>query len=170
MLIASFGVFTAASYTTPQAAKNVMGHAAYLVEGVKDLMGLQPRHARFELDDGRVLEDDYVFCAITNTTSAGGIIQLPKDEVSFFDGLFEVLLIKHPKSPAELSTILTALLTLALDDCPLVEFHHTREVRVTVSEPVTWSLDGEETPAGTSVTIGCLPSAVSLRAYLPDED
>jgi YegS/Rv2252/BmrU family lipid kinase len=130
--IASFGVFTAASYTTPQAAKNVMGHAAYLVEGVKDLVSLQPRHARFELSDGETLEDDYVFCAVTNTTSAGGIIQLPKKDISFSDGLFEVLLIKHPKTPAELNRIVTALLTVNLSDCPLISFRHTNAVKTCV--------------------------------------
>ena len=166
--IASFGVFTAASYSTPQAAKNVMGHAAYLLEGLKDLMSIQPRHARFELSDGTVLEDEYVFCAVTNTTSAGGVIQLPKDRVSFSDGRLEVLLIKHPQTPAELSSLVTALLTVTPEASPLVEFRHADGVTVTTDEPTTWSLDGEEAPSGTSVSISCVPSAVRLRAFLPD--
>lgn len=164
--IASFGVFTAASYTTPQTAKNVMGHAAYIMEGVKDLMALQPRRARFELSDGTVLEDsEYVFCAVTNTTSAGGVIQLPKAEVSFSDGLLELLLIKLPKTPADLNRIVTALLTVNPGDCPLIEFRHTESVRITTAEPTTWSLDGEEAPCGRSVTVNCLPSAVKLRCF-----
>ena len=162
--IASFGVFTAASYSTPQAAKNVMGHAAYIMEGVKDLVALQPHHARFELSDGTVLEDEYVFCAVTNTTSAGGIIQLPHKEISLSDGLFEVLLIKNPKTPAELNRIVTALLTLNLSDCPLIRFCHTDSLRVKTDEPTAWSLDGEECACGREVTIQCLPRAIRLRS------
>ena len=66
--IASFGIFTAASYSTPQSYKNVFGHAAYILQGIKDLGNIQPRHARVELPDGTVAEGDYVFGAVTNTT------------------------------------------------------------------------------------------------------
>ena len=102
---------------------------------------------------------------MTNTTSAGGVIQLPKAEVSFSDGLLELLLIKLPKTPADLNRILTALLTVNPGDCPLIEFRHTESVRITTAEPTTWSLDGEETPCGRSVTVNCLPSAVKLRCF-----
>ena len=162
--IASFGAFTAASYTTPQTAKNLMGHGAYVLEGVKDLSRLQPRRASFTLGDGTRLEDDYVFCAVTNTTSAGGLLQLPKASVSLSDGLFELLLIKHPKNGGDLNRILTALLTVTPESCPLIDFHHTDNVTVRLKEPTSWSLDGEEAGCGTEVTIRCLPGAVSLRA------
>ncbi|MBR6604224.1 MAG: acylglycerol kinase family protein, partial [Clostridia bacterium] len=42
--IASFGAFTSASYSTPQATKNAIGHIAYVLEGIKDLSTLKPVH------------------------------------------------------------------------------------------------------------------------------
>ena len=162
--IASFGAFTAVSYNTPQAAKNIMGHGAYVLESVKDLSSLQPRRAAFTLADGTHLEDEYVFCAVANTTTAGGLLQLPKKSVSLSDGLFEILLIKHPKNGGELNRILTALLTVTPESCPLIEFHHTEAVTVRLEEPTSWSLDGEEASCGKQITIRCLPGAVSLRA------
>ena len=72
--IASFGAFTAASYSTSQVAKNMFGHLAYLVEGVKDIANLRPIHASFDLSNGLHLEGDYVFGAVSNTTSAGGVV------------------------------------------------------------------------------------------------
>jgi YegS/Rv2252/BmrU family lipid kinase len=162
--IASFGAFTAVSYNTPQAAKNIMGHGAYVLEGVKDLSSLQPRRASFTLANGTHLEGEYVFCAVANTTTAGGLLQLPKESVSLSDGLFEILLIKAPKNGGELNRILTALLTVTPESCPLIEFHHTEAVTVCLEEPTSWSLDGEEASCGSQVTIRCLPGAVSLRA------
>ena len=40
--VASFGAFTRRSYAAPQAAKNALGHFAYILEGMKDLNTLWP--------------------------------------------------------------------------------------------------------------------------------
>ena len=40
--VASFGAFTRTAYTVPQDIKNMFGHFAYLLEGVKDLETLCP--------------------------------------------------------------------------------------------------------------------------------
>ena len=162
--IASFGAFTAVSYNTPQTVKNIMGHGAYVLESVKDLSSLQPRRASFTLEDGTCLEDEYVFCAITNTTTAGGLLQLPKASVSLSDGLFEILLIKAPKNAGDFNRILTALLTVTPESCPLIEFHHTASVTVRLEEPTSWSLDGEEALCGHEVHVRCLKGAIPLRA------
>lgn len=161
--IASFGAFTAASYSTSQTAKNIFGHVAYLLEGVKDLANLIPRRASFILQDGRRLEGEYVFGAVTNTTSAGGVFKLPSDRVSMSDGLFELFLVHHPRTPADLNKIATALLSQDFDNCPLIELHHTKSVKVTLEENLSWSLDGEEAVAGTEIEISCVPSAVTIK-------
>ena len=161
--IASFGAFTAASYSTSQVAKNMLGHLAYLMEGVKDIANLRPHHASFDLSNGLHLEGDYVFGAITNTTSAGGVVKLPSDRVSMSDGQFELLLIHHPKTALDLNRIATVLLTQDFDSCPLVDLYHTDRVRVTLEEPLSWSLDGEEAMGGTVIDITCLPGAITLK-------
>ena len=161
--IASFGAFTAASYSTSQVARNMLGHLAYLIEGVKDIANLRPIHAGFDLSNGLHLEGDYVFGAVTNTTSAGGVVKLPADRVSMSDGQFELLLIHHPKSPLDLNRIATALLTQDFDSCPLTDLYHASKVRITLDSPLSWSLDGEEALAGTVIDVSCLAGAVTLR-------
>ena len=161
--IASFGVFTAASYSTPQAYKNVFGHAAYILQGIIDLGNIHPRHARVELADGTVTEGDYVFGAVTNTTSVAGLVRLPTEQYSMSDGEFEVFLVHNPRNVAELNKIITALMTSDLRDNPLIDFYHTSSIRITLDEPIAWSLDGEEATGGPIVDISCLPKSIRIK-------
>jgi YegS/Rv2252/BmrU family lipid kinase len=161
--IASFGVFTAASYSTPQAYKNVFGHAAYILQGIKDLGNIQPRHARVELPDGTVAEGDYIFGAITNTTSVAGLVRLPTEQYSMSDGEFEVFLVHNPRTVAELNKIITALMTSDLKENPLIDFYHASSVRITLDEPIAWSLDGEEALGGPNISVTCLPKSIRIK-------
>lgn len=161
--IASFGLFTSISYSTPQQFKNVMGHGAYLLSSVKDISNLQARRCSFLLDGEKKIEGDFVFGAVTNTTSAAGVVQLPEDEVSLSDGLLEVFLIHMPQDPLDVHIILNALAEMDFESCPLIEFHHARSIDVTLDGPTSWSLDGEEATSGSLVHMECIPAAVSLR-------
>lgn len=161
--IASFGAFTAASYSTSQTAKNLFGHLAYLVSGVKDIANIQPRHAVFDLPDGRRIEGDFAFGAVTNTTSAGGVLKLPSDHVSLSDGYMELFLIRMPKTPLDLQRIAAALMAQDFEGCPLIELHHIRSVRVLLDDNLSWSLDGEEALGGKRIEIKCLGGGVRLK-------
>jgi YegS/Rv2252/BmrU family lipid kinase len=161
--IASFGAFTAASYSTSQTAKNLFGHLAYLVSGVKDIANIQPRHAVFDLPDGRRIEGDFAFGAVTNTTSAGGVLKLPSDHVSLSDGCMELFLIRMPKTPLDLQRIAAALMAQDFEGCPLIELHHIRSVRVLLDDNLSWSLDGEEALGGKRIEIKCLEGGVRLK-------
>ena len=164
--IASFGAFTAASYSTSQTAKNLFGHVAYLVAGIKDIANIQPHHAAFDLPDGTHIEGDYIFGAVTNTTSAGGVIKLPADLVCMSDGKFELFLIHTPKTPADLQKIATTLLAQDFDGCPLIELYHTESVKVLLDENLSWSLDGEEALGGKRIEIRCFGNAVRLKTNI----
>jgi YegS/Rv2252/BmrU family lipid kinase len=161
--IASFGAFTATSYSTSQAAKNLFGHLAYLVAGIKDLGNIQAHHAAFDLQDGTRIEGDFIFGAVTNTTSAGGVIKLPSDLVSLSDGLLELFLIHMPKTALDLQRIATALLAQDFSGCPLIELHHIKSVRILMDDCLSWSLDGEEALGGKRIEIGCHGGAVRLK-------
>ena len=54
--VAAFGAFTEVSYETSQDVKNVIGKAAYFLEGVKSLQKIRPYHLRITYDD-YVIED-----------------------------------------------------------------------------------------------------------------
>ncbi len=161
--IASFGAFTAASYSTSQTAKNLFGHVAYLVSGIKDIANIQTRHAAFDLPDGTRIEGDYIFGAVTNTTSAGGVFKLPADRVCMSDGKYELFLVHTPKSPADLQKIAAALLAQDFDSCPLIDLYHVESVKVLLDENLSWSLDGEEALGSKRIEISCLAGAVKLK-------
>ncbi len=139
--VASFGAFTRASYATPQNLKNALGHLAYILEGIKDLPNIRPVHMRIETADA-VFEDDYIFGAISNSTSLGGILTIDPDTVDMNDGLFELLLIKYPKTAAELNECVRCLQEKQYNSSMLT-FHSTARLTVFTDESVDWTLDGE---------------------------
>ncbi|MBQ7500748.1 MAG: diacylglycerol kinase family lipid kinase [Clostridia bacterium] len=139
--ITSFGAFTKVSYATPQSAKNAIGHMAYILEGAKSLGSIKPYHVKFEFGETTV-EDDFLFGAISNSTSAGGVLKFPANAVDLNDGLFELLLIKNPKNPVELSNTVIALGTKTFDN-PNILLYHTNKIRVTADSVLEWTVDGE---------------------------
>ena len=52
--IAAFGLFTDVSYETEQEKKNVLGHMAYLLEGVKSLSGIRSSHIKASWEGGEL--------------------------------------------------------------------------------------------------------------------
>lgn len=87
--VASFGAFTKASYSTPQSVKNALGHVAYVLQGAKELFQIPKEHVAFQTDSGS-FEGDYIFGAISNSTSVGGILTLDPSVVDMQDGKFEL--------------------------------------------------------------------------------
>ena len=138
---ATCGAFARASYSTPQAAKNVLGHLAYVLEGIKDLTTIKPIRMRVEAN-GSVLEDDFLFCSITNSTSVGGILKLDSSLVALNDGRFEVTLVRNPINAQQLSTILLGLTTMELPN-EMIYFFSADRIHVQTEPPVEWTLDGE---------------------------
>ena len=112
--IAAFGLFTDVSYQTNQTAKNILGHLAYVLEGTKRLFNI-PSYRIKVTHDGEVIEDEFIYGMVTNSRSVGGFRNMVGKNVTFDDGVFEVMLIKMPKNPIELQEIITALLTEQTD-------------------------------------------------------
>lgn len=157
---ATCGAFAKASYTTPQAAKNVLGHMAYVLEGVRDLTTIQPIRMRVETDEHEV-EDEFIFCSITNSTSVGGILKLDTELVALNDGKFEVTLVRNPINPAQLSVILHGLTTMDIPN-EMIHFFSSEKIRITCDNPVEWTLDGEREPATSEALVENLHGVVRL--------
>lgn len=98
--VASFGMFTKVSYATPQSVKNILGHAAYALGGIQELSQLKSYPLRFTLEDGTVIQDSFIFGAVSNTFRVGGILTLDAAQVDMSDGSLELLLIRPPPEPA----------------------------------------------------------------------
>ena len=139
--VAAFGLFTEVSYQTPQHWKNILGHAAYILEGAKRLHDIPSYIMKVE-HDGEVFTDKFIFGMVTNSISVGGFRGMTGEDVKLDDGVFEVTLIKSPQTPLELNEILASL-TKLIDDTDLIYSFKTSELRITTEEKVAWTLDGE---------------------------
>ena len=69
--VAAFGLFTEVSYKTSQEWKNVLGHAAYILEGAKCLHDIPSFMMQVEYNNMRI-QDEFIYGMITNSTSVGG--------------------------------------------------------------------------------------------------
>ena len=139
--VAAFGIFTEVSYQTNQELKNLLGHAAYILEGAKSLLDIEAYEMRVEYED-TILEGEFIFGMVTHSISVGGFKQIAGKNVLLDDGVFEVTLIKRPKNPLELNEIVTSLLT-RVDNTELIYSFKTGEIRFYTEKEVTWTLDGE---------------------------
>ena len=140
--VASFGAFTKASYSTSQNVKNILGHTAYLLEGIQELSQLRNKiHMRLELEN-EVIEDDFIFGAICNSTSLGGILTLDPKQVDMRDGLLEILLARFPKDLVEVAECIQAVQKQTYD-CKMLTFRSCRNVKITADPNMNWTIDGE---------------------------
>ena len=167
--VASFGAFTRASYATPQSVKNAIGHTAYLLSGIQELSQIRKNHVRFELDDGTVIEDDFIFGAISNSTSMGGVLSLDPKQVDMQDGKFELFLVRAPKDLLELSECAIAL-TEQKYNCKVITFRSASKITITTSADMNWTLDGEMEPGHETIQIDNLHHAIRLITRRPAND
>ena len=158
--VASFGAFTKSSYAVPQTVKNALGHTAYILGGISELSQIRNEHVRMEID-GEVVEDDYLFGAICNSTSVGGIITLPPNRVDMGDGIFEVMLIRAPRTLNEIPECLFAVQTQEFN-CGMITFRPARTVKITVDPAMTWTLDGEKAEGSSEILVENLHHAVRI--------
>ncbi len=158
--IASFGAFTEVSYKTPQNVKNALGHLAYAFEGVKDIANLSSKHLRF-VADGVEIEDDFIFGAICNSTSVGGVISLDPKRVDLSDGLFELLLIRLPQDLFELNEIVVALSTRKYNT-DMITFLSAKNITIETQEDINWTLDGEHAYGEEVIKVDNLNKAIKV--------
>lgn len=157
---ASFGAFTDASYSAPQDIKNVLGRAAYFFEGIRSLGNIKPVHLKIETDE-RTEEGDFLFGAVSNSMSVGGIVKFSEASVKLNDGKFEILLIRNPDNLLKLQPVIDGILKKDLDR-PGIEFFTAEKITVTGGEGLSWTLDGEYAKGEETVEIENLHNAIEL--------
>lgn len=139
--VAAFGIFTDVSYETKQDVKNVLGHAAYLLEGVRRLPMVRSYALKISYDD-QVIEGDFLYGMITNSFSVGGFRGITGKDVLLDDGLFEVTMIRKPTNPLDLNNIIMALVDKRVKSEYIYTFK-TPKLTVESEEVVPWTVDGE---------------------------
>lgn len=150
--VASFGAFTRTSYTTPQSIKNALGHTAYVLSGISELSQIRPEHIRMEIN-GEVVEDDFLFGAICNSTSVGGILTLDPKQVDMADGKLEVLLVRSPQSLLELTECIAAVQSQQYNNCEMITFRSGSKIEITADPEMPWTLDGEREDGHEHITV-----------------
>ena len=157
---ASFGLFTQVAWSTPQNVKNVLGHAAYILEGIRSLADVRPVHMKITAD-GETYENDYLFGAVCNSTSLGGVLKLENSAVHMNDGLFEALFVPFPPDLLVLNRVLTALRTYHYDD-PNLRFLRASSFTFEGDPALKWTLDGEPADSADIVRVRNIHDAITI--------
>ncbi len=149
--VAGFGAFTEVSYMTPQITKNVLGHQAYVFEGVKSLANIKSYHMKVESEEFST-EGEFIFGVVTNSISVGGFKGLLPRDSALDDGYFEVTLIQAHAASEKLSGIVTH------------DIHRFRTARIRFlsDEPIDWVLDGEFGGSKSDVMIENLTKRIEI--------
>ena len=158
--VASFGAFTETAYTTPQELKNALGHLAYIIEGSKDIWNIKSYKMKIKTDRN-TFEGDYIFGAISNSTSLGGLLKINPNIVDMNDGLLEMLFIKRPENLNELGQIITALNTMNYNS-PMIDFCSAPQAEIRAPKSMNWTLDGEMAEGKGVIKIKNIKDAVNI--------
>jgi len=158
--IAAFGAFTEVSYATPQDQKKVLGHLAYVLQGMQQLPYIAPIQTRVEYDGG-VFEGKVLYGSVSNSTSVAGIVRLPDTMVSLGDGESELVLVRDPGNIASFAEVVNSVLSERFDSSNLLILH-TKKARFRFDRPVAWTRDGEAGGEYTDVEIRNIHCPVKL--------
>ena len=126
---------------TDQKLKNILGHSAYVLEGMKRLLDIPSYRIKVTCGE-TVIEDEFMIGMVTNSKSVAGFQGLTPKDVQYDDGEFEVTLIKKPKNPKELQEIITAMLVSKYDTDYMFTFKASELVIESETE-IPWTIDGE---------------------------
>lgn len=160
--IAAFGAFIEVTYETSQQVKNVLGHVAYVLNGISRLKNIKSYHMKITYDD-EIIEDNYIFGMVTNSSSVAGLLSL--NNFLLDDGLYEVTLIKTPGNPLDLQRIIHSLLNIDIDiDTAYIKSFRTSKIRFECDDELQWTIDGEFGGAYKTVDVCNNKQAIELMA------
>lgn len=141
--VAAFGLFSGVSYSTNQSLKKYMGHAAYVVEAVKNITGYKAYNIKAQFDENLVT-GEYIYAMITNSFSVAGFKIRGSKHVVLDDGKFDCLLVKMPRTITELQQIITSFLMNDIDDSnPMFFSCKASKIVIECDEEIPWTIDGE---------------------------
>ena len=140
--IAAFGALTEVSYGTNQKVKNLFGHMAYVLEGIKSIgMGNLKPYSMSIVADNQLIKDTFIYGMVSNTESIGGV-RITDKNVKLNDGEFEALFVKYPDDPVEFNSLLSSLLAQE-DDPEHMYYFRASEIHILADQETPWTLDGE---------------------------
>lgn len=162
--VASFGSLSSVSYSTDQTFKNILGYAAYILNGISLLpeMLSMKCHLRIETDD-ETIEDDYLFGAICNSLSVAGVRISTLSVSDLTDGMFELFLIRCPEHIQDIPGIAVSLLNSDFSN-QYIEYRKIKGARIYTDSHTEWSLDGEYGGSPSEIEFSVAHSAINIIA------
>lgn len=157
--VAAFGAFANVSFVTSQKVKNLFGYFAYILEGIKHLSEISPKHIRFQIDD-MIIEDDIALGMITNAFTVAGFLGAGSKVTKLDDGAMEYLFVKMPQNLLDLQSIISSLLSEHIDD-KFMYFGQAKKINLD-SRELVWTLDGEDGGIHNNVEIEICPKAIEI--------
>ena len=158
--VAAFGKFTDVSYSTAQSAKNILGRAAYIFEGIKQLGNLDAVNCEIDID-GEIIAGDFILGVVTNMTTVAGF-RVPADkDSSVDDGLFEAIFVRSPQSLAELPGTIAALTDPSAEADTVIR-RTAKKINFTHKNPCGWTVDGEFGGEHSNITLENIRRALSI--------
>lgn len=139
--VVSAGVFSKTSYSTSVNAKNKFGRLAYVLAGVKDVFVCKPYRLIVKSKD-KSIEDDFIYCSISNSKYVGGFNIFKNEHVEMDDGELEAIFIKKPKNFASMFKVMFKVLNGNFKDDD-VRYFKTKELEIECDKDTEWSIDGE---------------------------
>lgn len=156
----SFGFGAKASYSTKQSIKNEIGHLAYILSGIKNVSDIKPVHMKIECNGG-IIEGDYIFGAVVNTISVGGIFRLDENDFWLDDGFFEIVLVSSIDRVTQIPIMIRKLQKHEYDGKRVILIK-TDKVKFTSDRPIGWLVDGEYGGDFTTASVENLHRAISV--------
>ena len=158
----SFGLFTNVSQRTPTKLKNILGKAAYIMEGMSEIANLRHMQLKVTSDDG-VYDGKAIMMLVFNGRTAGSIPLARMSQMD--DGLLDVLILKG-ESPFATADAVMRYLSGVGGSYPPSDVEHLRCRRLYIEseqqEPT--DIDGQPGVAF-PVDVQCLEGA--LRVIVP---
>lgn len=158
--VAAFGLFTEASYHTSQEMKNIFGHAAYVLEGMRQLADVPSYFVQVDYDGNRIF-DEFIYGMVTNSVSVGGFRGLINHPVDLDDGKFEVVLVRRPRNPREFNEIISYL-TGRVKQSDMIYAFKSGQIHFRCGQSISWTLDGEFGGQLREAVVKNLPRALNI--------
>lgn len=142
--VAGFGKFMNVPYETSRNLKEKYGHAAYIMEGIKEFNNSTKLYDITYEVDGQKYSGLYSFGIISNATRVAGIKDFVKG-VKLDDSKFEVLLCNITKKK-DIVKSLYYLTTNDITKVPGFYFHRANSMKIKFNdtEKKNWCIDGEK--------------------------
>lgn len=161
--VAAFGALSDISFSTDQDVKNIFGKSAYIFEGLKQTLPLSnmPSYKMKVSVDGKEISGEFVHFMVTNSVSVGGFTGITGDDVGLSDGIFELTMVKAPKSLADLNKIISGLTNG--EENEMLIMRKGSDFKISTDKEVSWSLDGEFGGTSKNSQIKILQKKIRIR-------